>query len=86
MLTPDLAEVVELYSMTLGFSRTGAHRSPGSPSTCEACIQATLAKGTSSNVGYHGHGEFLQIPRVDWGMGMRDKTVRTGFVWGEPSG
>jgi len=31
MLTPDVAEVVELYSMVLGFSRTGAHRSPGIP-------------------------------------------------------
>jgi threonine dehydrogenase-like Zn-dependent dehydrogenase len=47
-----------------------------------ANIKATRAGGTISNVGYHGHGEYLQIPRVDWGVGMSDKTIRTGLCPG----
>ena len=54
----------------------------GSQATLEACIKATRAGGTISNVGYHGHGEYLQIPRVDWGVGMSDKTIRTGLCPG----
>jgi threonine dehydrogenase-like Zn-dependent dehydrogenase len=54
----------------------------GSQTTLEACIKATRAGGTISNVGYHGHGEYLQIPRVDWGVGMSDKTIRTGLCPG----
>jgi threonine dehydrogenase-like Zn-dependent dehydrogenase len=54
----------------------------GSQATLEACIKATRAGGTISNVGYHGHAEYLQIPRVDWGVGMGDKTIRTGLCPG----
>lgn len=54
----------------------------GSPKTFADCIRATRPGGTISNVGYHGHGDFLQIPRVEWGVGMSDKTIRTGLCPG----
>jgi threonine dehydrogenase-like Zn-dependent dehydrogenase len=38
--------------------------------------------GTISNVGYHGQGDFVSIPRLDWGVGMSDKTIRTGLCPG----
>jgi isopropanol dehydrogenase (NADP+) len=54
----------------------------GSQASFEACIKATRPGGTISNVGYHGHGEYLQIPRIEWGVGMSDKTIRTGLCPG----
>lgn len=48
----------------------------------EACIKVTRPGGTISNIGYHGDGEFVQIPRMDWGVGMSDKTIRTALCPG----
>jgi threonine dehydrogenase-like Zn-dependent dehydrogenase len=54
----------------------------GAAATFEACIKATRPGGTISNVGYHGEGDYVPIPRVDWGVGMSDKTIRTGLCPG----
>ena len=54
----------------------------GAQASLEAAIRVTRPGGTISNIGYHGHGEYLQIPRVDWGVGMGDKTIRTGLCPG----
>ncbi len=54
----------------------------GSPKTFAACISATRPGGTISNVGYHGDGETVPIPRLDWGVGMSDKTIRTALCPG----
>jgi threonine dehydrogenase-like Zn-dependent dehydrogenase len=54
----------------------------GSEITFEACIKVTRPGGTISNCGYHGRGEFLRIPRIEWGVGMGDKTIRTGLCPG----
>jgi threonine dehydrogenase-like Zn-dependent dehydrogenase len=54
----------------------------GSPKTFADCIRATRPGGTISNVGYHGHGDIVPIPRAEWGVGMSDKTIRTGLCPG----
>ena len=54
----------------------------GAEATFEACVRATRPGGTISNVGYHGHGDYVPIPRIDWGVGMSDKTIRTGLCPG----
>lgn len=54
----------------------------GSEQSFEQCVAATKPGGTISNVGYHGTGEFVSIPRVAWGVGMADKTIRTGLCPG----
>lgn len=54
----------------------------GSPRTFAACIKATRPGGTISNVGYHGDGDTVPIPRLDWGVGMSDKTIRTALCPG----
>ena len=54
----------------------------GSPRTFAACVSATRPGGTISNVGYHGDGESVPIPRLDWGVGMSDKTIRTALCPG----
>ena len=42
----------------------------GAEASFEACIKATRPGGTISNVGYHGHGDLVGIPRLAWGVGM----------------
>jgi threonine dehydrogenase-like Zn-dependent dehydrogenase len=54
----------------------------GSAQTFAACISATRPGGTISNVGYHGDGDSVPIPRLDWGVGMSDKTIRTALCPG----
>ena len=54
----------------------------GRPESFAACIRATRPGGTISNVGYHGHGDVVPIPRLEWGVGMADKTIRTGLCPG----
>ena len=54
----------------------------GSPTTFAACVSATRPGGTISNIGYHGDGDTVPIPRLDWGVGMSDKTIRTALCPG----
>lgn len=54
----------------------------GSPETFAACVRATRPGGTISNVGYHGEGDSVPIPRLAWGVGMSDKTIRTALCPG----
>ncbi len=54
----------------------------GAQATFEACVRVTRPGGTVSVAGYFGKGETVNIPRVDWGVGMGDKTIRTGLCPG----
>jgi threonine dehydrogenase-like Zn-dependent dehydrogenase len=54
----------------------------GAQETFEMCIRATRPGGTISNVGYHGKGDDVKIPRQAWGVGMSDKTIRTALCPG----
>lgn len=74
--------VQAILGLTKGEGVDSAIEALGSESTFEACIRVTRPGGTISNVGYHGRGEFLRIPRIEWGVGMGDKTIRTGLCPG----
>ena len=54
----------------------------GAQETFEACVKATRPGGTISNIGYHGEGDYVQMPRKEWGVGMGDKVIRTGLCPG----
>jgi threonine dehydrogenase-like Zn-dependent dehydrogenase len=54
----------------------------GSQPTFEACVKVTRPGGTISNIGYHGDGDSVNIPRMAWGVGMSDKTIRTALCPG----
>ena len=54
----------------------------GKRTTFANCIRVTRPGGTISNVGYHGHGDVVPVPRMEWGVGMADKTIRTGLCPG----
>lgn len=68
--------VVEIMRLT-GDGVDSAIEALGAEASFEGCVRATRPGGTISNVGYHGHGDLVGIPRLAWGVGMSDKTIRT---------
>jgi len=71
----DFAEtdvVAEIRNLTEGEGVDTAIEALGSNTTFQQCIQVTKASGTVANIGYHGEGEFLNVPRVEWGVGMSE--------------
>jgi len=74
--------VAAILDLTGGQGVDSSIEALGSEQTLIHCIKATRPGGTISNVGYHGHGDFVRIPRLDWGVGMSDKTIRTGLCPG----
>jgi threonine dehydrogenase-like Zn-dependent dehydrogenase len=54
----------------------------GADVTFQTAVKITKPGGTVSNTGYYGEGEFVRIPRVEWGVGMADKTIATGLCPG----
>jgi threonine dehydrogenase-like Zn-dependent dehydrogenase len=74
--------VAEIMRLTDGDGVDSAIEALGGQATFEACIKATRPGGTISITGYFGEGEFVKIPRLEWGVGMSDKTIRTGLCPG----
>jgi threonine dehydrogenase-like Zn-dependent dehydrogenase len=74
--------VEAIMSLTDGRGVDSAIESLGAQATFEACVKVTRPGGTISNVGYHGDGEYVDIPRLEWGVGMSDKTIRTALCPG----
>ena len=65
--------------LTGGAGVDSAIEALGGDITFQNAIKVTKPGGTISNAGYHGEGEFVHIPRLDWGVGMAEKTIRTGL-------
>ena len=74
--------VAAIMRLTGGQGVDSAIEALGSPRTFAACVSVTRPGGTISNVGYHGDGESVPIPRLDWGVGMGNKTIRTALCPG----
>jgi threonine dehydrogenase-like Zn-dependent dehydrogenase len=76
-------DVVErIMELTDGQGVDTAIEALGSDATFQTAIKVTKPGGTISNIGYFGEGEFVHIPRVEWGVGMADKTIATGLCPG----
>lgn len=75
--------VKQILELTDGRGVDAAIEAFGFPQTFEAAIRATKPGGRISNIGYHGENPNpLQIPLEPFGMGMSDKTIRTGLCPG----
>ncbi|GAA4930321.1 threonine dehydrogenase-like Zn-dependent dehydrogenase [Nonomuraea thailandensis] len=76
-------DVVErVLDLTQGQGVDTAIEALGADATFQSAIRITKPGGTVSNTGYYGEGEFVRIPRVEWGVGMADKTITTGLCPG----
>lgn len=74
--------VAAIMKITGGKGVDSAIEALGSSETFAACVRSTRPGGTISNIGYHGDGENVEIPRLEWGVGMGDKTIRTALCPG----
>jgi threonine dehydrogenase-like Zn-dependent dehydrogenase len=69
-------------ALTGGLGVDTAIEALGADTTFQNCVRVTKPGGTISNIGYHGAGEFVHLPRVEWGVGMAEKTIATGLCPG----
>ena len=69
--------IAEIMRLTRGHGADAAMDALGSQATFENCVKATRAGGVISNIGYFGHGDTVNIPRAEWGVGMGEKTITT---------
>lgn len=74
--------VARILELTRGEGVDSAIEALGAEPTFQAAVAVTKPGGTISNVGYHGHGDVVGIPRLAWGVGMAEKTIRTGLCPG----
>ncbi|WP_416484096.1 zinc-binding dehydrogenase [Streptomyces sp. CL12] len=76
-------DVVErIRELTDGQGVDTAIEALGADVTFQTAVKVTKPGGTISVIGYFGQGEFVHIPRVEWGVGMADKTIATGLCPG----
>jgi isopropanol dehydrogenase (NADP+) len=76
-------DVVErVHELTGGQGVDTAIEALGADATFQTAVKITKPGGTVSNTGYFGEGEFVRIPRAEWGVGMADKTIATGLCPG----
>lgn len=54
----------------------------GTVATFEEAVKALKPGGKIGNVNYLGKGEFITIPRVEWGAGMGHKVISGGLMPG----
>jgi isopropanol dehydrogenase (NADP+) len=69
--------VKRILELTDGAGVDAAIEALGSDLSFQNAIKVTKPGGAVSNAGYHGQGDFVHIPRLDWGVGMAEKTIRT---------
>jgi len=74
--------VSRILDMTSGEGVDTAIEALGADTTFQNAVKVTKPGGTISNIGYFGEGEFVSIPRAEWGVGMADKTITTGLCPG----
>ena len=74
--------VEEILRLTGGLGVDSAIEALGGQKTFEDCVKVTRPGGTISVIGYFGEGDYIMIPRMEWGVGMSDKTIRTGLCPG----
>ncbi|HTU70833.1 MAG TPA: NAD(P)-dependent alcohol dehydrogenase [Candidatus Baltobacteraceae bacterium] len=84
-VTIDLTKedpVERILALTGGIGVDSAIEALGNPVSFANCIRVAKPGGTISNVGYHGHGDTVPIPREAWGVGMAEKTIKTDLCPG----
>jgi threonine dehydrogenase-like Zn-dependent dehydrogenase len=74
--------VEAILELTGGKGVDSAIEALGSDLTFQNAIKVTKPGGTIANVGYHGHGDFLHVPRLEWGVGMSEKSIVNGLCPG----
>jgi len=78
--TEDVVE--RILGLTHGEGVDASMEALGSSDLIGQCFKVTKPGGRVSNAGYHGQGEFIEVPREAWGVGMAEKDLVTGLCPG----
>jgi threonine dehydrogenase-like Zn-dependent dehydrogenase len=78
----EVDPVRRIMELTDGEGVDAAIEAIGLSAVIKQCVKVTKPGGKISNAGYHGKGEFIEIPREEWGMGMAEKDIVTGLCPG----
>ena len=54
----------------------------GDCDTMEDAVRMLKPGGAIGNINYLGHGDYLRIPRLEWGAGMAHKRINGGLMPG----
>ncbi|MFD2399013.1 zinc-binding dehydrogenase [Prauserella oleivorans] len=65
-----------VLELTDGERADAAVEALGADATFQTAVKITKPGGTISNIGYFGEGEFVRIPRVEWGWEWRTRRSR----------
>ena len=76
----DIAD--QVLDMTKGKGVDKVILAGGGVETFEPAIKALKPGGTLGNVNYLGEGTYVNIPRVEWGVGMGHKKIVGGLMPG----
>nr|BFE59694.1 NAD(P)-dependent alcohol dehydrogenase [Dactylosporangium thailandense] len=74
--------VERILELTGGQGVDTAIEALGAEVSFQTAVKVTKPGGTISNIGYFGEGDYVRIPRIEWGVGMADKTIATGLCPG----
>ncbi len=74
--------VEQILELTDGDGVDSSIEAFGAQETFENCIKVTRPGGTISVAGYFGEGDYVKIPRMEWGVGMSNKVINTGLCPG----
>jgi threonine dehydrogenase-like Zn-dependent dehydrogenase len=78
----EVDPVERIHDLTDGEGVDAAIEALGRSETLEQCVKSIKPGGVVSNVGYHGEGEYVNVPRDEWGVGMAEKDIVTGLCPG----
>jgi threonine dehydrogenase-like Zn-dependent dehydrogenase len=74
--------VQKILELTNGEGVDSAIIAGGDSSVIADAVKVVKPGGTIGNVNYFGTGDYLPIPRIEWGVGMAHKTIRGGLCPG----
>lgn len=74
--------VKQVLELTNGKGVNRVIMAGGGADTLAQAVAMVKPGGVISNVNYHGTGEILPIPRVEWGCGMAHKSIKGGLCPG----
>ncbi|AOR23605.1 NAD(P)-dependent alcohol dehydrogenase [Clostridium taeniosporum] len=74
--------VKQIMNLTNGKGVDRVIMAGGGSETLSQAISMLKPGGVVSNINYHGSGDTLPVPRVEWGCGMAHKTIRGGLCPG----
>ena len=74
--------VTQVLELTKGYGTDCVIIAGGDNDTFDQAVRMVKPSGRISNINYLGEGDYIKIPRVEWGVGMGHKKIIGGLMLG----